>query len=172
MEANQLNARRSTGPKTAAGKARSRMNALRHGLTASSVVIPGEDAHEFELLRAELVGHFAPRCALEMELVERLAVTLWRLRRVPIYEAAVLRAREVQCEELGRLRRHLRDGGCAPQLGSLGESLIHDANYGDAVSKLGRHETNLVNTFEKTLSQLTELQATPQRHATLELLAA
>ena len=51
LEANRSNARRSTGPQTPSGKSRSRMNALKHGLSAKSIVIGDERPEEFEALR-------------------------------------------------------------------------------------------------------------------------
>src|SRR5262245_938819 len=78
--ANRANARRSTGPKTETGKALSRMNAYRHGLTARAIVIGGEDPKDFEKLRAELEEEYNPRPGIESELVERLAVLMWQQR--------------------------------------------------------------------------------------------
>src|SRR5262245_34450591 len=93
-EANRLNARRSSGPRTQEGKGRARMNALRHGLTAKNIVIGDEDPKEFEDLRATLEHDLQPKTALEGELLERLAGLLWRLRRVPAIEAAIVNARQ------------------------------------------------------------------------------
>src|SRR5262245_55553097 len=61
LEANRLNARRSSGPRTQEGKGRARMNALRHGLTAKSIVIGDEDPKEFEDLRAKLQHDLQPK---------------------------------------------------------------------------------------------------------------
>src|SRR5262245_23724792 len=93
LEANRANAKRSTGPKSDAGKARSRMNALRHGFSSQQIVLEGEDADQFDALRAQLEAEFDPNSVVERELVDRLATSLWRLRRVPVLEAAVIRAR-------------------------------------------------------------------------------
>ena len=70
------------------------MNALRHGLTAKNIVIGDEDPKEFEDLRAKLEHDLQPKTALEGELLERLAGLLWRLRRVPAIEAAIVKARQ------------------------------------------------------------------------------
>ena len=56
IQANRRNARKSTGPKTEEGKARSRNNALRHGLTAELAVLPHEDPHQYEELRAGFIA--------------------------------------------------------------------------------------------------------------------
>jgi len=96
LEANRANAKRSTGPRTSDGKARSRMNAVKHGLTAKYIVIGDEDPDEFEALRADLEADFQPSTRLEHELIDRLAGLLWRLRRVPGVEAALVKARQVE----------------------------------------------------------------------------
>ena len=161
IEANRANATKSTGPKTAAGKARSRWNAHKHGLTAETLTIAGEDAGDFEELRDALIERYRPRCVLEAELVDRLAGLLWRLRRAPAFEAAILKAREIQCRGSDCLPASQPeeggDGTSSDQL-AVGEALIQDAAFGDAIGKLCRHETTLMNAFNKTLHTLAELQ--------------
>jgi len=93
LAANRANARRSTGPKTKAGKARAARNSLTHGLTARQIVIGSEDPKKFEELRKGLERDFKPTTTIVRELVERLAGLLWRLRRVPVLEAALMKAR-------------------------------------------------------------------------------
>ena len=88
LRANRANAKRSTGPKSVTGKTLSRMNACKHGLTAESIVIGDEDPRAFDLLRAQLEADHNPRPGIERELVERMAVIMWRIRRVPVFEAA------------------------------------------------------------------------------------
>jgi hypothetical protein len=87
--ANPRNASRSTGPKTATGKARSAQNALRHGLRSELPVLPGQRADDWRNHRDGIVGSLAPAGGLETALAERVALCLWRLRRVAAYETAV-----------------------------------------------------------------------------------
>lgn len=93
--ANRANAQKSTGPRTPAGKARVRLNALRHGIFASDVLIRAgegaEDAEAFKALCAALTNDLAPAGALEALLVEKLAVIVWRWRRVLRYELGAIR---------------------------------------------------------------------------------
>jgi hypothetical protein len=96
VQANRANAEKSTGPRSQAGKDRSRLNSRKHGLTAKMLIIVGEHADDFDQLRAELMAEYDPQSALECELVERLAGILWRLRRVPFFEAAIMDARHTQ----------------------------------------------------------------------------
>jgi len=70
IAANRRNALKSTGPRTAAGKAASSRNALRHGLTARATVVLDEDAQDFLRLRTELRIALAPRDAREELLAE------------------------------------------------------------------------------------------------------
>jgi hypothetical protein len=96
LHANRANATNSTGPRSQAGKLRSRLNSRKHGLTAKMLTIVGENADDFDQLRAELMAEHHPQSVLETELVERLAGILWRLRRVPSFEAAILDTRHQQ----------------------------------------------------------------------------
>jgi hypothetical protein len=89
IEANRLNAERSTGPRTADGKERVASNALKHGLTGKRVVLPNEDPEEFDAFRSALWVDLGPQGALEEVLAEEIVADAWRLRRVPILEATV-----------------------------------------------------------------------------------
>ena len=92
LEANRANAKHSTGPKTEFGKARSKMNAVTHGLAAAAeIVVLDEDPAEFEGLRTDLKAYFEPKALFEQHLVDRVAGLLWRLRRIPLLEAALIR---------------------------------------------------------------------------------
>jgi hypothetical protein len=91
--ANRANAQKSTGPNTEHGKARSKMNAVKHGLAgAQCVLIEGEDPDEFEALCADLIAKYRPRTAFVHALVIQLVVESWRLRRVGGLEGTFLRA--------------------------------------------------------------------------------
>jgi hypothetical protein len=88
IAANRLNAQKSTGPRTADGRARVASNALKHGLTGKQVALPGEDPAEFDAFRSDLVADLAPQGALEEILAEKIVADVWRLRRIPQLEAA------------------------------------------------------------------------------------
>jgi hypothetical protein len=90
IEANRRNAALSTGPRSEQGKQVTRNNSTIHGLTGKQVVIEGEDAEDFDCLLDGLIKEFAPRGTLERQLIEQLAGYLWRSKRIPILEAAVI----------------------------------------------------------------------------------
>src|SRR3712207_5830884 len=81
IDANRRNAQKSTGPVTEAGKAVAKFNALRHGMTAESAVLPYEDTLAYAMLREALVGHYAPANIAEELLVDVVANSYWRLLR-------------------------------------------------------------------------------------------
>ena len=87
ITANQINAQKSTGPRTEAGKARSAQNALRHGLTAKHLVIRPDEQEEFEALRASLLEELDPQGAVETLTFNELLHAAWNLHRFRRIEA-------------------------------------------------------------------------------------
>ena len=90
FEANRRNALLSTGPRSNEGKQRSSRNALRHGLTAETVIEPIEDAEDYKAFEEAITADYAAETALERELILRLASLLWRLRRATSIETGLL----------------------------------------------------------------------------------
>jgi len=103
IEANWRNALRSAGPRTDAGKQQSRRNALRHGLTAETIIGSLEDAEDYSTFEAAIIADYDAQSAVERELVLRLASLLWRLRRATIMETGLF---EIQADQLRDYRRH------------------------------------------------------------------
>ncbi len=88
IKANRENAKKSTGPRTAEGKARSRCNALKHGLTGSGVALPTEDQAEITRCFAAMQAEFLPSTELAEKLVRRAAFLSVRLERSEKHETA------------------------------------------------------------------------------------
>src|SRR5690348_6371909 len=105
IEANRRNALKSTGPTTEAGKQVSRRNAVRHGLTAETVIGALEDAEDYKLFEASIIADYDAQSAVERELVLRLASVLWRLRRAISMETGLF---EIQAEQLHHCRENQR----------------------------------------------------------------
>jgi hypothetical protein len=81
LAANRLNATKSTGPTTAAGKARSKMNALKHGLTAKSVIVAGENRDDFTEFAEVFMKELQPQTPIEHEMALEIIMAAWRRRR-------------------------------------------------------------------------------------------
>ena len=81
INANKENSQKSTGPKTAEGKAAVSQNALKHGLFASGMVVNGEDQAEFDLYSEAMLGEMKPVGPIESMLAGRIVSLSWRLKR-------------------------------------------------------------------------------------------
>jgi hypothetical protein len=95
-------ARLSTGPVTEEGKRRSRQNALRHGLTAETVIDALEDAEDYAAFEMAVTADYDAQSAVERELVLRLASLLWRLRRTTAIESGLFK---IQAKHLLQFRQ-------------------------------------------------------------------
>jgi hypothetical protein len=140
-EASRKNGAKSRGPKTPEGRARSAQNALKHGLRAQKyVVLPQEDAAEFEALETAILAELAPVGALQTLLARRIAVAAWRLERADRLETEVL---EVRSHE-----------GANP-----GVALIRDGNGTRSFETLLRYRGAAMAEFWRALRTLKALQA-------------
>ena len=98
IKANRLNALKSTGPKTAEGRAKSRMNALKYGLNAKQLIIFDEKEKDLSGLISDLFEDYQPVGAREEELTRQLALAFWSLRRIRRAEAGIYKdAGDHQC---------------------------------------------------------------------------
>jgi len=102
VEANRRNACKSTGPISEEGKQRSRCNAVRHGLTAETVIGALEDAEDYKAFEAAIIADYDVQSAVERELVLRLASLLWRLRRATAMETGLF---EIQADRMREFRQ-------------------------------------------------------------------
>lgn len=89
IESNRCNALKSTGPRTESGKQRSSQNAVRHGLTAETVIKLLEDPDDYQAFELAVTADYDAETAVERELVLRLASLLWRLRRATSIETGL-----------------------------------------------------------------------------------
>lgn len=87
IAANRRNATKSTGPRTSGGKAASSRNALKHGVLSKQALSEYEDIQTFQTLLAKLVEELEPVSVIECTLVERIAILLWREKRLAETEA-------------------------------------------------------------------------------------
>src|SRR5439155_18139466 len=95
--------RRSTGPITAEGKLHSRRNAVRHGLTAETVIGALEDSEDYKAFEAAVIADYDAQSAVERELVLRLASLLWRIRRATTMETGLF---DIQAKHLLEFRKN------------------------------------------------------------------
>ena len=149
IAANRLNAQKSTGPRTAAGKAVVSQNAVTHGLLAREGVLRGEDWEEFQRHREMLLEELRPAGALEVILAARIVDLTWRLHR----------AAQDQNETFGALYdRHTagapEPAGPAERGATLGRMILEDLSRDAVLERLLRQERRIEGSLYRTLSEL------------------
>jgi len=149
LNANRRNAQLSTGPRTANGRAAVSLNALRHGLTAQTAVLPNEDPEEFRELRDAFFDEHQPAGPTETLLVEQMAMSAWRLRRLRALETGLFNVRISQ----------LRDDDSDPPLDPLARAFAYDNRD---IESLSRYETRIERSFYRALHELQRLRATSE----------
>ena len=112
IAANRLNAQKSTGPKTSDGKQRSRQNAVRHGLTAETVIGILEDADEYRAFEEEIIADCHPTPTIEHSLANRLASLLWRMRRASTIELGLFEIHVGTHRQQNMQDNPIADKGC------------------------------------------------------------
>jgi hypothetical protein len=138
--ANRENAQRSTGPKTQEGKQAAGRNAIRHGLTGTQIVMPGEDASAYEELRQGLHESYRPAGEAELILVDQIAANAWRL----------MRAQRVETAFLTKLTEGAKDPDAA-----LAEAFLEKPKE---VARMHRYVAAAQSAYYKAITQLSKLQ--------------
>ena len=144
IEANRRNALHSTGPTTPEGRRASRKNALKHGLRAKEVIIPGlEDPKDFEAMMKELYEDWKPEGHTEHRLVEQIGVDGWRLRRVHRAELGAVRT---------QLATAMKSSSAEAQIEEAVESL--DGSLPDILQQSTLGVSYLRSAVEQALNEL------------------
>ena len=154
INANRLNAQKSTGPTTLEGKAISSLNALKSGIDAWSHIIPGEDPAELEALTAAFHLHYQPADPTQFALVDTLISTEWIQRRLRRVEAQLWNY-QVECLDKNLSHADFLDA-----------SIQHNSPIGhafqDALDPFSRIQRRIDATnrmFLRTLKALNDLQS-------------
>ena len=174
INANRENAKKSTGPRTAEGKAASSRNRLLHGLRANKHILLDEDPAEFLSLVQNLFETFRPVGDAEETLVLRIAAAQWRLGRIFPMEAGIFRDRfhDVDKKEEFRQDQYQTKKGYAEDDGKplpppptppdegdlLARAFNVDCEGPNSFTKLARYETSIERTIDRCLRQLKTYQ--------------
>lgn len=167
VAANRSNARKSTGPRSVAGKAVVAQNAVRHGLLAQQAVITGEDPGEFEFYRDAMLSELAPAGAIESILAERAVGLAWRLRRAERIQAEVfdtMLAKETT-DPVRKLLRSMQFKGVANSPdgsgeggSALGQVVVRDFGHSRVLDRLGMYERRIEHSLYRTMGELQKLR--------------
>jgi hypothetical protein len=154
LQANRDNAKKSTGPKTRLGKSWSRLNASKHGILSSALLIKEgqgtEDAAEFDSLMNALERDLVPVGALEVMLVEKIAVCFWRQKRSLRSEGGLVRRAFAEKSfssfpDLNPERNSIKDHLCLPQ----GQQLDGILRYETAIQRQLAHALNQLERMQR-----------------------
>ena len=161
LQANRNNARKSTGPKTQEGRNRSRMNALRHGLTGQVTTMTGEDRAAHQQFCQALIHSLAPEGAMETQLAQRVATDSWRLNRASAIE-----------DNLFALGLHQNAGQICPDHEQVDAALTTARVFTEESHQLQiltLYEQRLNRALQKNLALLQSLQAARKAQRTTEM---
>jgi hypothetical protein len=162
--ANRSNAQKSTGPRTAEGKAVVAQNAVQHGLLAQRAVIKGEDPGAFALYRDRMLEDLDPMGSVEAVLAERVVNLAWRLRRAERLENAALAMLEAEhaTKATAQPAAYLRPkGGTLPEgepqadeESVLARVVVEDFGDGKLLDQLLGYERRIENSLYRTMGEL------------------
>src|ERR1017187_3588824 len=156
LEANRRNAQKSTGPTTEAGKRRSSLNALRHGLTGQVVVLPEEEIEAFTKFAPPIAEGLETVGALEIQLAEMYTGFLWRINRAGSVEDNMF--------GLGHMEQVAENLNIDhPEAHNAATHAKTFRNEYKAFDRIGLYPQRLVNKPNKTLKQLKDIQAERRR---------
>ena len=161
LQANRNNARLSTGPKTEQGRSRSRMNALRHGLTGQVTTMTDEDRAAHDQFSQALIKSLAPEGAMETQLAQRIATDSWRLNRASAIE-----------DNLFALGLHQNAGNLCPDHQQIDAALTTARVFTEESHQLQiltLYEQRLNRGLQKNLALLQSLQATRKAQREIEM---
>jgi hypothetical protein len=157
IAANRLNAQQSTGPNTTEGRAAVRLNGVKHGLYAKTLVLKGESESDFNALLESYEAEHAPATPTEEALVQQLVMATWRLRRLYNQEAGFYTYKMGDTDD-SRRARGLDDDSH--------RGLVADRSN-QTLDMFHRQEVRLERTFHRALNELRRLRA--ERKAKLAL---
>ncbi len=163
VNANRANAQKSTGPRTAEGKAAVGQNALKHGLLARAAVLQGEDWEEYNCFHENMIEELYPDGMQERELAERIVGLYWRLRRAERYQNAVFETLyDKYAAEVGEPAPGQADP--APSVASdpvLGRMLVADFSGDRVLERVLLYERRLESSLHRACADLRQLRRQP-----------
>jgi hypothetical protein len=155
LAANRANALLSTGPTTPQGRAISSMNALTHGLTGKTVVLPSEDADEYDRKLATYTKDLKPVTEEEHRLVQTLLDSFWRIDRIKRLETGLILKGQLE------FANKFQDQSPANQVSLI--NVEGYLKYEKSICNLHRQEARLIRQLEKAQAELLRLQTIRQR---------
>ncbi len=153
IAANRANAQKSTGPRTLEGKQRASLSALKHGLTAQTVVLPHEEPFAFGQVKEQLYDQYEPATPQECMLVDQLTASWWRTIRVRQIETDML---DLQIRTLNG-KHPEKEKSTQTDRQALAVRFVTESEKD--FRNFMRYDSNIERAFYRALNTLEKLQA-------------
>ena len=172
IDANRLNAQKSTGPNTPEGRDAVRFNALRHDLTAKHAVLENENEQEFQEMLEAFEAEHQPTGPTENLLVQQMVMAAWRLQRLRALETGLFNLR--MCDLSKQTQITYKQLSDAERQAFV---FLDDSRHAGAIENLSRYETRIERSFYRALRELQRLRknrgaglqpASPQAESRIE----
>src|SRR5688572_16932880 len=157
IAANRRNAKKSTGPRTAEGKKRASLSAVKHVMTAKTVILPHECADDYDEIRNALIKDYAPATSQELMLVDQIAIGYWRTIRARKFEVAMFdnQLRTKKHEHGNDTKPNSRDDeGCA---------VILQGTDPNDLKNYFRYDATISRDYYRAIATLEKMQAARRR---------
>jgi hypothetical protein len=169
IDANRLNAKKSTGPRTAEGKQAVAQNAFKHGLFLKKAVVEGESQEEYELHRQGLLAEWQPAGVTESIVAERLVNLAWRLERAQRMQNQIIdylginELREYRADLFAERYEEahgvsMQEAGLGADHLLLGRLAAVDWSNCRVIDRMMLYERRIENSMYKTMRELERLQ--------------
>ena len=156
IDANRINALSSTGPASPEAKSKTRLNAMRDGITGQVTTLSEEDRPVFEALKAELIADLAPKTVMELKLASSIAWDTWRLDR--------LRAVEANMYAIGTQMLETTTNCNVSELDTAMSNALTFEKQAARFALLSIYEQRLNRTIHKNLAILRDLKTERKSH--------
>ena len=147
-----------TGPRTAEGKARCRLNAFRHGLTSQVFVFTADEAPVYHKHHADIAKYYQPSGPIETALADQIANGIWRLQRAQSIEEGIFALDAAPDPEPGAV---LTDSIPGPTRAWLDQAKAFDL--------LGKYERRIRRDLDRDKSELAALQSARKQQAAMDM---
>jgi hypothetical protein len=103
---NRINAKKSTGPRTEAGKARASMNAMKYGLDPKKYMINDENPEEFEAYKKGILKTLNPENFILYDIALQIVFSGWNFRRYQFLQSKILNIKNLRLMAIPK-QRHI-----------------------------------------------------------------
>jgi hypothetical protein len=137
IQSSKANGALSKGPSTPAGKLRSSLNAIRHGLCSKTTIVEDESGERFSILMQQHIDRFRPAGDVEFAMIEEMSAACWRRRRAWSMETRLIDTQTARHPEGDALDRMV--------------TVFRGPEASHALSLFNRYETRLHRLYQRSL---------------------